>query len=152
MTVRPLMLGASLLLCSLPLGPAPTGAAAGNEPGAAPPAKAGPTEASLQKALEEQARKTYRLNYKLIFEAGDGKLVPEDAYRWSRRWLEAALDRAGNREGRVAAYRDHLGRMRDLEQKTQTLWRAGQLRAVEAEAAVFFRTEAELWLTRAQAR
>jgi hypothetical protein len=108
--------------------------------------KAVEDEGALKKALLEHARKTYELT--LRGPDGDGGMGSAEAcYRWSRRWLEAQLGLAHKEPERGAAYRDHLTRMKELEQRAKALWQVGKLRPADLPAASFYRTEAELWLT-----
>ena len=74
----------------------------------------------------------------------------EELYTWSRRWLDAEVDLAANKEEKMAAHQRHLDRMKGLEKIAKAMVVTGQGRASDASAAVYYRTQAELWLTRAQ--
>jgi hypothetical protein len=108
-------------------------------------------ETALKKALVEEARKTYEMDFRRL-EAAAGGVTPEGLYRWSRRWLEAQLDPTGIKEDRIAALRDHLKRMRDLEKRTAALAQTGQGTASDASAGRYYRIQAELWLGRGRVR
>jgi multidrug resistance efflux pump len=105
-------------------------------------------ELALKKALVDEARKVYEQTV-IRFRNGQGAR-PDDLYPWSRRWLEAQLELAGSKEARVAALRDHLDRMKDLEKITKGLADTGQGRTADASAGRFYRIQAELWLARGQ--
>lgn len=124
-----------------------TGAGLAGRLGAAGPKPPAYDQAALKKALVEEARKTYEMDYRRL-EAAAGGITPEDLYRWSRRWLEAQLDLTGIKEERVAALRDHLKRMQELEKKTAALAQTGQGSTADASAGKFYRLQAELWLAR----
>jgi RNA polymerase sigma factor (sigma-70 family) len=111
-------------------------------------AQAEGAEAALKKALVEEARKVYEQDVRQLKVAFD--IAAEDVYRWSRRWLEAQMDLAVNKEERMAALRDHLGRMKDLEKVMTAAARAGQRREADAAAGRYYRAQAELWLARAK--
>ena len=140
------MAGAVLLALAGPAVRAGGPAAAGQAPAAN---KAPDGQIALKKALLTVARNTYEqfLQRRRLGLADPGA---ETYYLWSRRWLDAQLDLAGNKEERAAAYRDHLGRMRDVEQKARAQARAGQAEGAGASAAEYFRLQAELWLARAK--
>jgi hypothetical protein len=125
-------------------------AGAPQEP-ASSPGKPEDVEGPLKKALVEEARKTYELDLARL-KGGSGGVPPEDLYRWSRRWVKAQLDLAGTKEERLAALRDHVERMKDLEKMTKALADTGQGSTADATAGRFYRAQAELWLTRARAK
>lgn len=105
-------------------------------------------EAGLKKALVEAAKSTYQEDLARLKNLQASS--PEDLYVWSRRWLDAEVDLAGNKEERVAAHQRHLDRMKDLERRAKAMAAAGQGRQSDATAGTYYRTQAELWLTRAQ--
>ena len=69
----------------------------------------------------------------------------EDLYLWSRRWMEAQLA-SDLREVKIAAAREHLARMTQLEAATVIRHEAGRESAAVEAAAEFYRVEAELLL------
>ena len=76
----------------------------------------------------------------------------EELYTWSRRWLDAELDLAANKDERVAAHQRQLDRMKDWEKQAEAMAAAGQGRQSDASAAAYYRTQVELLLTQAQGR
>lgn len=116
---------------------------------AAPDADPAKTIAALSRDRVEAARKTYQTMHKNYTE---GRRVSEDTlYRWSLRWLEAEKELAAQPADRVAAYKGHYDRMRDLDRLIGRLQRAGQTTVDEVSAVEYYRVEAELWLARARA-
>jgi hypothetical protein len=112
------------------------------------------TNAKSATALLEAAKEVFQ-GYKKQMEAGQPFKVSDNSeflYRWSRRWLEAelAVDKAKNKQ--LAAYVAHLDRMKGLETRRQNELDAGQAGKFEVAVAVFFRIEAEQWLSEAKAR
>ena len=116
--------------------------AAGSEP---PSSKVSP---DLLKARLEAARKTYDWLAKNYIESRPplGELL----YRWSCRWLEAEREISTRQEDVLAAYRAHLGRMRELERVARDRFRNRFVPVEESTAAQFYRVEAEIWLERAK--
>jgi hypothetical protein len=107
---------------------------------------------ALKKELLESARKVYELEMQRVrFGAGE-VMRADDVYLWSRRWLEAQVDLAANKDKRVEAHREHLDRMKALDAKTKALVGAGKASPGEAAAATYYRTQAELWLEQAPAK
>jgi RND family efflux transporter MFP subunit len=125
------------------------GPAAVNPPAAAGPG-AGDMDTAAKKALLEAARKVYEFD---AARARNGEAVgAEDSYRWSHRWLEAQRDLTEAKAERVTAHRDHLERMKALENRTKALADAGQGRPSDAAAGRYYRIQAELWLEQAKAK
>lgn len=111
------------------------------------PAEAKDTSA-LKKALVEAAQTTYKQD--LARMKGLQGSSPEDLYVWSRRWLDAEMDLAANKDEKVASHHRHLDRMKEVEKMAKAMAVTGQGRQSDATAATYYRTQAELWLTRAQ--
>ena len=105
---------------------------------------------ALLKARLDAARKTYEWLAKNYIESRPplGELL----YRWSCRWLDAEREMSGRQEDRIAAYRAHLRRMRDLERVARDRFRNRFVPVEEDTAAQFYRAEAEIWLERAKHR
>jgi hypothetical protein len=105
---------------------------------------------ALLKARLDAARKTYEWLSKNYIESRPplGELL----YRWSCRWLDAEREMSGRQEDRVAAYRAHLRRMRDLERVARDRFRNRFVPVEEDTAAQFYLAEAEIWLERAKHR
>jgi hypothetical protein len=96
----------------------------------------------LQKRAEA-ARRVYKQNLDRI-RSGEG--LPAELFGWSERWLEAVLALCDKESERVKALRDHLDRTRDVERITGAAARAGQGKQADADAATYFRLEAEIRL------
>ncbi len=129
----------------LPFDPAATAPVAIVVPGAT---GADRIETELKKELVAAAETTYKQDLARI-KGLQGSSV-EELYTWSHRWLDAELDLAANKDERVAAHQRHLDRMKDLEKMAKAMAVTGQGRQSDATAAAYYRTQAELWLTRAQ--
>jgi hypothetical protein len=113
----------------------------------APPAR---VPERLIRAKIEHARKTYELVWLNNKEA----LVPfaEVGYRWSRRWLEAELERGAPKAEQAAAYQAHWDRMRSLARITRERYKNRVNPIEEVTAADFYVTEAEIWVEQAKVR
>jgi hypothetical protein len=74
-----------------------------------------------------------------------GRAVVETAYLWSVRQLDAELD-AGWLVKQALA--DHLKRMTALETELVRARAAGSATSLDAEAAAYFKLEAEYWVAR----
>jgi RNA polymerase sigma factor (sigma-70 family) len=144
------------LVVGLALAGAGAGAFAHSQQAQEPPKKseapaAGPAkEDTLKKDLVEAARKTYEENRKLLRVSQEIRV--EELYRWSRRWLEAELELGGGKDRREAALRAHHDRMKELAKFAHSQVDAGLAWTSDASAADFYRTQAELWLARGQAK
>jgi hypothetical protein len=94
----------------------------------------------------ETARKVWEQN-RLRVQSGVG--LPADVFGWSEHWLDAELAVCDKQGERAKALRDHLGRTREVERITAALARAGQGRQADADAATYYRLEAEIRLFKA---
>jgi hypothetical protein len=99
----------------------------------------------LQKRLAS-ARKVFELNLARL-KTGQG--LPAELFGWSERWLEAELALADKQAERVKALKDHLNRTREVERVAVGHARTGQGRQADAEAATYYRLEAEIRLFKA---
>ena len=79
--------------------------------------------------------------------ADDGQLS-----RWSERWLEAELALKTNPAARIAALEAHLQRAKEVEKIATQYAQTGQGQVSAAQAARYFRTEAELRMLQERAR
>jgi hypothetical protein len=104
----------------------------------------------LAQAKVEAARKTYEFVWRNNKEA----LVPfaEVAYRWSRRWLEAELERTDKKAEQAAVYQAHADRMRALSRITHERFKNRVNPIEEATAAEYYLVEAEIWAEQAKAK
>ena len=105
---------------------------------------------ALLKARLDAARKTYEWLAKNYIESRPP--IGELLYRWSCRWLDAEREMSDKQEDRVAAYKAHLRRMRELERVARDRFRNHYVPVEEDTAAQFYRAEAEVWLERARHR
>jgi hypothetical protein len=96
----------------------------------------------LQKRLEV-ARKVFEQN---MHRLKNVQGVPSELFGWSERWLEAELALADKQADRVKALRDHLGRTSEVERLAVGYAKTGQGRQADADAATYFRLEAEIRL------
>src|SRR5262245_23808543 len=96
----------------------------------------------LEKRLEA-ARKVFEQNLARL-KAGQG--LPAELFGWSERWLEAELALADKQADRVMALRNHLDRTREVERAAVNSAKTGQGRQADADAATYYRLEAEIRL------
>src|SRR5262245_28391073 len=124
--------------------PLPEAPPFGQEARGAPPA--------LLKARLDAAQKAYDAAMEGLHQTrktGDVLLLvnkPEEVYTWSVRWLNAQRDMSGKKEDHSAALKDHLKRMKELQQRVTKLREGGLVSSVEPSAAAWYLAEAELWL------
>ncbi|HTI50571.1 MAG TPA: hypothetical protein VL475_06465, partial [Planctomycetaceae bacterium] len=69
--------------------------------------------------------------------------------RWSVRWLQAERDLAPNRAEDAASLRQHVLRMRELNELVGKFVQARQATEIEEQATQFYVLEAEDWLSTA---
>ncbi len=105
--------------------------------------EAAPTIAELARDRAAAAEKAFR-----AASAGHraGRTVIEAVYAWSVRWLDAAIDAAPKAARQALA--DHRTRMTDLDAEAQRMAAAGTASSLDADAAAYYRIEAELWAAR----
>lgn len=111
-----------------------------------PPAKTGDAEASLKRQMLDAARKVYEDSTKR-YQAGVSASV-EELYLWSIRWLDAEFDLAADAAAKTTALKAHLERMKQVEKICVAFAKTGQGRQADAAAGRYYRTQAELWVTR----
>ncbi len=74
---------------------------------------------------------------------------PDQAYPWSRRWMEAEKEAAQTKAERVTAVEGHLERMKKWEKSVEADRRiGGVLSPGDLAAAEFYRLEAKAWLAK----
>jgi hypothetical protein len=105
------------------------------------PAVAAPTQ--LQKDRLAAAEKVFTGT---VARVKTGQATADAAYAWSVRWLDAALD--ADPKTAKKAFADHLARMKELEAERAKARDAGTATTTDADAATYFRLEAEVWSTR----
>ena len=91
----------------------------------------------------EAARRVYQQN---LVRVQSGAGIPADLFGWSERWLESELAVCDTVSERVKALRGHRDRTRDVERITGTKARMGKGTQADADAAMYFRLEAEIRL------
>lgn len=106
------------------------------------PAPPGVPRELLERRLEA-ARKVFRQN---LARLKGGQAAPSELFGWSERWLEAELAFAAKQADRARALRDHLSRTQEVERAALSMARAGQGRQADADAATYYRLEAEIRL------
>ena len=94
----------------------------------------------LQKRVEA-ARKVWEQN-KTQIQNRQG--LPAELVGWSERWLDAELALYDKESDRVKALKDHLDRAREVEKIAVGFARTGQGRQADADAATYYRLEAEI--------
>jgi hypothetical protein len=99
--------------------------------------------ADLAKERVDIARKVYE-------QLRDSKGNLEMQYTWSRRWLDAELARCKGKKDRIAAFKAHLERMKNLQKIAKEFWDKRSIGNTEFEGAKFFPVEAEIWLWQAE--
>jgi len=100
----------------------------------------------LTRAKLDAARRTFEG----LWESQNWRRV-EVPYTWSRRWLAAQSQLSDNREDRIAGFRDHLERMRELERVTKDEFRDRLSNVDEVHATGYYVAEAAECLARAKA-
>jgi hypothetical protein len=108
----------------------------------AAPVLAAPSATQLAKDRAAAAEKVYR-NASAMLKTGRGTV--EGVYQWSVRWLDADRDSAKPVKPALAA---HLARMQELETELVKARDAGTATTGDADAATYFRLEAEGWQAR----
>jgi hypothetical protein len=109
-----------------------------------PAPKGGPKiPVELLEKRVEAARKVYEQNRTRLQNAQG---LPAELFGWSERLLEAELALSDKEGVRAKAFRDHFDRTREVERLAAGFARAGQGRQADADAATYFRLEAEIRL------
>jgi hypothetical protein len=99
----------------------------------------------LAQAKLDAARKTFESVW-----ASQNYREAEVPYQWSRRWLEAWCAVCDKKEDKVAAYRQHLARMQELERLIQKEYQQQVVSLNQVNASHYFVVEAEQWLAEAK--
>jgi len=108
----------------------------------APPAPPKIPKELLEKRAEA-ARKVYQANMNR-FKAGQA--LPSELFGWSERWMEAELALVEKPADRAKVLQAHLARTRDVERIAIGYAKTGQGRQADADAATYYRLEAEIRL------
>lgn len=96
----------------------------------------------LERRLEA-ARNVFQQNLARLKGA---QALPSELFGWSERWLEADLALAEKQADRSEAFRNHLDRPREVERAAVGFAKIGQGRQADADAATYYRLEAEIRL------
>jgi hypothetical protein len=108
-----------------------------------------PVPPQVSKALLEKRAEAARKVFQQKSAQVKGALGrPSDLFGWSERWLEAELALAEKSADRATALRDHLDRVRDIERAAVSLAKTGQGSQADADAATYFRLDAEIRLVK----
>jgi hypothetical protein len=86
----------------------------------------------------------------LALEYLDGKATAEQVHQWSRRWMDAERDVSNKKADQLESLKNHVSRMRLLEQAAQERLQKRRGLASDVPAAEYHRIEAELALSRAR--
>ncbi|MGO8896844.1 MAG: hypothetical protein ACLQU5_00625 [Isosphaeraceae bacterium] len=110
-------------------------------------------EARKQSPLAE-ARYTAALKqFDLIWQYYQQSRVQSfDVYVWSRLLLDASKGVSDRPDKRIAAYEEHLDRMKKLETLIKKVRRLGFGRSSDVGASEYYRLEAECWLAEAKSQ
>jgi hypothetical protein len=120
----------------------------GNANGADPAPAPATEPAKLTRTKLEAARQTFEGYWKDKYWRD-----VEIPYRWSRRWLDAQRQLSAKQEEQVTAFRQHLDRMKGLEEITRQQFQDGGLAKVyEIHATEYYVAEAAEWLAQAKER
>ena len=114
------------------------------------PDDGGPSPEPAAKERLELARQTFEL---LATDFRDGRLDDADRLAlWSRRILDAKLAMGDAKDDRIAGYRAHLGRMRDLQEIAKAMFAAGQASQANVLALRYHQSEAREWVAAEEAK
>jgi hypothetical protein len=134
-----------LLLVVLSFAPAPADPAAARPP--IPPDQAAALAALLDaryRAAVKQFDETW-----VYYKQARTEAFP--VYVWSHFVLQTRFDMTDKRDEQIAALREHLERMRRLEELVKKVRRLGFGQSIEVGATEYYRIEAEYWLEHARA-
>jgi len=103
----------------------------------------------LAEARYNAALKQFDLTWQYYQQSRVGSF---DVYAWSRLLLEAKRGVSGRQADQIAAYEEHLDRMKKLETLIKKVRRLGFGRSSDVGASEYFRIEAEYWLAEAKSQ
>jgi hypothetical protein len=116
------------------------------------PARCDDAAVENARARRDAARKVYKgILERAQVDTGAG-LDPERICLWSRRWMEAERELAGDAEEKVAAVQGHLDRMKERETAVRKMVNSRLAAATDLAAQEFYRLEAERLLAEARAK
>jgi len=97
----------------------------------------------LLEQRRDAARKVFTEDFKRFF---NFRAEINPMFAWSQRWLEAELVLSDKKADRIASLEAHLERLRRLEKVAIQHARVGQLHQRDADAATYYRVDAEIRL------
>ena len=110
-------------------------------------------EARKQPPLAEARYNAALKQFDLIWQYFQQSRVESfDVYVWSRLLLDARKGVSDRPDKRIAAYEEHLDRMRKLETLIKKVRRLGFGRSSDVGASEYYRIEAEYWLAEAKSQ
>lgn len=115
--------------------------------GAEPAAALGDGAKQLLEQRLDAAKKVFRQN---LLRFKNAEALVTDLFGWSERWLDAEIALSKSKDDRVKACRNHLERTRDIERTAVSYAKSGMGRQADADAATYFRLEAEIRLSKEQ--
>jgi hypothetical protein len=114
---------------------------------AASPADPAPRAPKVPRELLEKRAEAARSVFKqTLARLKTGEPRPSELCGWSERWLNAELALAEKPADRAKALREHVDRTQEVERAAVAFAKAGQWRQSDADAATYFRLEAEIRL------
>ena len=125
-----------LLLAGALVAPVPQGQEARKQP-------------PLAEARYNAALKQFDLTWQYFQQSRVGSF---DVYVWSRLLLDARKGVSVRPDKRIAAYEEHLDRMKKLETLIKKVRRLGFGRSSDVGASEYYRIEAEYWLAEAKSQ
>ena len=125
-----------LLLAGASVAPVPQGQEARKQP-------------PLAEARYNAALKQFDLTWQYYQQS---RVESFDVYVWSRLLLDAKRGVSGRQADQIAAYEEHLDRMKKLETLIKKVRRLGFGRSSDVGASEYYRIEAEYWLAEAKSQ
>ncbi|HEY7310123.1 MAG TPA: RNA polymerase sigma factor [Gemmataceae bacterium] len=125
--------------------PAPAAEPPAQPPKPAPKAEAVPAARKVPKELLEKRLEVVQTVYKQNqARTRSGQGLPVELLSWSERWLDAELALRDKKADRIAAFKAHVERTRELEQMLTAFAKTGQGKVSDAAAATYERINAEI--------
>ena len=110
-------------------------------------------EARKQAPLAEARYNAALKQFDLIWQYFQQSRVESfDVYVWSRLLLDAGKGVSDRPDKQIAAFEEHLDRMKKLEVLIKKIRRLGFGRSSDVGASEYYRIEAECWLAEAKSR
>jgi hypothetical protein len=110
-------------------------------------------EARKQPRLAEARYNAALQQFDLIWQYYQQSRVESfDVYVWSRLLMDARKGLSDRPDKRIAAYEEHLDRMKKLETLIKKVRRLGFGRSSDVGASEYYRIEAECWLAEAKSQ